>query len=101
MSKGPIVINTNAGDDNDEDNTHQTSSNNSGIKDPGVPVNPNPTMQDLSEHNVTALMDKPNEMTNLNPTPQCSHQQTTLTAQGTTMKGLPHMSRTEHTVNER
>jgi len=57
-------------------------------------------MQGLIEHNVTILMDKPNEMTNLNPTPQCSHQQTTLTAQGTTMKGLPHMSRTEHTVNE-
>ena len=67
--KGLIVINENVGDDEDEDDTHQTSSNNSGIKDPGVPVNPNPTMQDLSEHNVIVLMDKPNEMTNLNPPP--------------------------------
>ena len=69
MSKGPIVINTNAGDDNDEDNTHQTSSNNSSIEDPGVPFDPSPTIQGPSEHDMTILMDEPNEMTNLNPTP--------------------------------
>ena len=67
--KRPTVINVDTRDDDEEDNIYQVSPGSPNTEESGTPVSPDPITQDPSEHEVTVLIDEPNETPNPNPPP--------------------------------